>query len=122
MMRTEQLTNNEIYQLVGEAYSAYYLSKGWLRMLIKRYTNPFGNYNWMGRNVPRFAKTVIKSGREMLLSMGMSQSIISDEMKDLMKQAKNGNQKLSQKANKIKKEVDIITITKNLQKPVKIVE
>ena len=51
MMRTEQLTTNEIYQLVGEAYSAYYLSKGWLRMLIKRYTNPFGKFNWMGRNV-----------------------------------------------------------------------
>jgi radical SAM superfamily enzyme YgiQ (UPF0313 family) len=85
MMRTEQLSTNEIFQLVGEAYSAYYLAKGWLRMLIKRYTNPFGKYNWMGRNVPRFAKTVIKSGREMLQSMGMNQSIISDELKKYMK-------------------------------------
>ncbi|MFX0033185.1 MAG: B12-binding domain-containing radical SAM protein [Candidatus Hermodarchaeota archaeon] len=85
MMRTEQLTTNEIYKLVGEAYSAYYLSKGWLKMLIKRYTNPFGKFNWMGRNVPRFAKTVIKSGNDMLHSMGMSKSMISDELKGFMK-------------------------------------
>ncbi|MFX1601759.1 MAG: B12-binding domain-containing radical SAM protein, partial [Promethearchaeota archaeon] len=86
MMRTEQLTANEIYQLVGEAYSAYYLYKGWLRMLIKRYTNPFGKFNWMGRNMARFAKTVIKSGRDMLQSMGMTQSMISDELKEFMEQ------------------------------------
>ncbi|MFX1278721.1 MAG: B12-binding domain-containing radical SAM protein [Promethearchaeota archaeon] len=86
MMRTEQLTNNEIFHLVGEAYSSYYMSKGWLKMLIKRYTNPFGEFNWMGRNIPKFAKTVIKSGLDMLHSMGMSQSIISDEMKEFMAQ------------------------------------
>ncbi|MFX0001993.1 MAG: B12-binding domain-containing radical SAM protein [Promethearchaeota archaeon] len=83
MMRTEQLTNNEIYQLVGEAYSAYYL-KGWIKMVAKRYCNPFGKFNWMGRNVPRFAKTVIKSGLDMLHSMGMTKDIISDEMKEIM--------------------------------------
>jgi radical SAM superfamily enzyme YgiQ (UPF0313 family) len=84
MMRTEQLSSNEIYRLVGEAYSAYYISKGWLGMLIKRYINPFGKFNWMGRNVPRFAKTVIKSGLDMLHSMGMTKDIISDEMKFYM--------------------------------------
>ncbi len=122
MMRTEQLTNNEIYQLVGEAYSAYYLHKGWLKMLIKRYTNPFGNFNWMGRNIPRFAKTVIKSGREMLLSMGMSQSNISEEMKELMNQAKNGNYKTYEKINGIEKEVEKLILTKKAPIPVKIVE
>jgi anaerobic magnesium-protoporphyrin IX monomethyl ester cyclase len=106
MMRTEQLTNNEIYQLVGEAYSAYYLSKGWLGMLIKRYTNPFGKFNWMGRNVPRFAKTVIKSGLDMLHSMGMTKDIISDEMKYYMENgildALNKNPELiSKKSNTI---------------------
>jgi anaerobic magnesium-protoporphyrin IX monomethyl ester cyclase len=73
MLRTKELTTNEIYKLVG-----------WLGMLIKRYTNPFGKFNWMGRNVPRFAKTVIKNGLDMLHSMGMSTSIISDELKQFM--------------------------------------
>ncbi|MFW9818850.1 MAG: B12-binding domain-containing radical SAM protein [Candidatus Thorarchaeota archaeon] len=107
MMRTEQLTNNEIYQLVGEAYSAYYLSKGWLGMLIKRYTNPFGKFNWMGKNVPRFAKTVIKSGVDMLHSMGMTKDIISDEMKYYMEQGIRDklNQKSELIANKIETKI-----------------
>jgi len=86
MMRTEQLTNNEMFQLVAEAYSAYYLSKGWLKMLVKRYLNPIGKFNWMGRNVPRFAKTALISGLDMLHSMGMTRGILSDEMKELMAQ------------------------------------
>jgi len=118
MMRTEQLTANEIYQLVGEAYSAYYLSKGWLRMLIKRYTNPFGKFNWMGRNIPRFAKTVIKSGREMLQSMGMNQSIISDELKEFMEHG-IAYESLIKKAI-ITKKTENITPANKVPKPVKI--
>ncbi|UCC18396.1 MAG: radical SAM protein [Promethearchaeota archaeon] len=114
MMRTEQLTANEIYKLVGEAYSAYYLSKGWLRMLIKRYTNPFGKFNWMGRNIPRFAKTVIKSGRDMLQSMGMNQSIISDEMKELMELGKTNKMLFSKKPEKSKEQpVPMLIVKKN---------
>jgi radical SAM superfamily enzyme YgiQ (UPF0313 family) len=90
MMRTEQLTNIDIYRLVAEAYSAYYLSKGWLKMLIKRYTNPFGKFNWMLKNIPQFAKTVIVSGLEMLRTMGMSRDILSDEMLEIMERAKEG--------------------------------
>ena len=118
MMRTEQLTNNEMYQLVGEAYSAYYLSKGWLGMLIKRYTNPFGNFNWMGRNVPRFAKTVIKSGLDMLHSMGMTKDIISDEMKDIMKHGIPN--KLITTYKHLDKKIEPIGLTKKIQKPVRI--
>jgi radical SAM superfamily enzyme YgiQ (UPF0313 family) len=117
MMRTEQLTNNEIYQLVGEAYSAYYLSKGWLGMLIKRYTNPFGKFNWMGRNIPRFAKTVIKSGLDMLHSMGMTQDIISDEMKYIMEYGISD--KLEEKHESFNKKIDLIPLTKKLTRPVK---
>ncbi len=118
MMRTEELTANEIYQLVGEAYSAYYLSKGWLRMLIKRYINPFGKFNWMGRNIPRFAKTVIRSGREMLQSMGINQSIISDELKEFMEHG-IGYKSLIKKAI-IDKKTEDITLAKKVPKPVKI--
>ncbi|MFW9865358.1 MAG: B12-binding domain-containing radical SAM protein [Candidatus Thorarchaeota archaeon] len=119
MMRTEQLTNNEIYQLVGEAYSAYYLSKGWLKMLIKRYTNPFGVFNWMGKNVPRFAKTVIKNGVEMLHSMGMTKSIISDELKALMEKAEL--EKMSSvKPLEIRRALEKFTLNKKLVKHVKV--
>jgi len=117
MMRTEQLTTNEMYELVGEAYSAYYLSKGWLGMLIKRYTNPFGKFNWMGRNVPRFARTVIKSGNEMLHSMGMSKSMISDELKEFMEHGIPDTIFIPKKSDK--KNGNII-LTRKAQKPVKV--
>ena len=90
MMRTEQLSSNELYKLVGEAYSAYYLSKGWLKTMAKRYMNPFGKFKWMGRNIPRFIKTAIVSGLDMFRSMGMTQSLISDEMKEIMEYTKSG--------------------------------
>ena len=120
MMRTEQLTTNEIYELVGEAYSAYYLSKGWLQMLIKRYTNPFGKFNWMGKNVPRFARTVIKSGNEMLHSMGMSKSIISDELKEFMEHGIPNEIFIPKKADNIDKKIENVISTKKAQKPVNI--
>jgi radical SAM superfamily enzyme YgiQ (UPF0313 family) len=117
MMRTEQLTSNQIYQLVGEAYSAYYLSKGWLKMLIKRYTNPFGEFNWMGRNIPRFAKTVIKSGLDMLHSMGMTKDIISDEMKYYMEHGIKNN--LNEKSKKDDKTLKNINLVEKLPIPIK---
>ena len=117
MMRTEQLTTNEMYELVGEAYSAYYLSKGWLGMLIKRYTNPFGKFNWMGRNVPRFARTVIKSGNEMLHSMGMSKSIISDELKEFMEHGIPDTIFIPKKSDK---KIENIIYTRKTQKPAKV--
>ncbi|MFX0019787.1 MAG: B12-binding domain-containing radical SAM protein [Promethearchaeota archaeon] len=120
MMRTEQLTTNEIYELVGEAYSAYYLSKGWLGMLIKRYTNPFGKFNWMGRNVPRFAKTVIKSGNDMLHSMGMSKSIISDELKEFMENGIPNTTFIPKKSDSLDKKGEHITFIRKVQKPAKI--
>ncbi|MFW9948044.1 MAG: B12-binding domain-containing radical SAM protein [Candidatus Odinarchaeota archaeon] len=120
MMHTEQLTTNEIYKLVGEAYSAYYLSKGWLGMLIKRYTNPFGKFNWMGRNVPRFAKTVIKSGNDMLHSMGMSKSIISDELKEFMEHGIPNKIFIPKKSDNLDKKIESIIFTRKTQKPVKI--
>jgi len=117
MMRTEQLTSNDIYQLVGEAYSAYYLSKGWLKMLIKRYANPFGKFNWMGRNMARFAKTVIKSGRDMLQSMGMTQSIISDELKEFMEHGIGNIIVTTEKSDN--KKIIPLTVAKKTQEQVK---
>jgi len=113
MMRTEQLTNIEIYRLVAEAYSAYYLSKGWLKMLIKRYFNPFGKFNWMLSNIPQFIKTVIVSGLDMLRTMGMTRDILSDEMKEIMKRAEEGKPLFSEKtAEQIEKEKAIPPLSK----------
>jgi hypothetical protein len=79
-------------------------------MLIKRYTNPFGKFNWMGRNVPRFAKTVIKSGVDMLHSMGMTQDIISDEMKYYMEHGIP--KKIDQNPESLNKKLATITLTR----------
>ncbi|MFX1376956.1 MAG: B12-binding domain-containing radical SAM protein [Promethearchaeota archaeon] len=121
MMRTEQLSSRDMYRLVGEAYSAYYLSKGWLKMLIKRYTNPFGEFNWMGRRMPRFAKTVIRSGVEMLHTMGMTKSIISDEMKEIMAKAK-ANQPYITKPEKTEIIPKSNLLTKKPIKPIEVLQ
>ena len=120
MMRTEQLSSIEMYRLVAEAYSAYYMSKGWLRMLLKRYINPFGKFNWMGKNVPRFAKTVIVSGLDMLHSMGMTKSVISDELKELMERGKGNKPLITEKSKNLDKVIEPLALVKKPSKPVKI--
>ena len=120
MMRTEQLTTNEMYRLVGEAYSAYYLSKGWLRMLVKRYINPFGKFNWMTRNIPRFAKTVIVSGLDMLHSMGMTKSIISDELKNFMAEGEAKKSLIQTKSKVLMEEREVVPVVKKTIKKVKV--
>ncbi|MHA1912759.1 MAG: B12-binding domain-containing radical SAM protein [Promethearchaeota archaeon] len=121
MMRTEQLTTNEMFHLVAEAYSAYYLSKGWLTMLAKRYLNPLGKFTWMTKNVPQFAKTAIVSGMDMLHSMGMTRDILSDEMKELMAQGDAINPLTINKSEKIQEKLENGAKTKILKKtPIKI--
>ena len=85
-MRTDQLTNKEIYRLVSEAYAAYYLSGDYLKTMARRYLNPLGKFNWMGRNVPRYVKTVIRSGYRMLHSQGITGAVISEELKSMKNQ------------------------------------
>ncbi|MHA1147064.1 MAG: B12-binding domain-containing radical SAM protein [Promethearchaeota archaeon] len=85
MMRTAELTSKQMYRLVGEAYAATYLDKDWLKTQAKRFLNPFGKFNWMAKNIPRFIKAVIMSGMDMLHSQGITGSIISEELRNLMK-------------------------------------
>jgi len=121
MMRTDQLSSLEIYRLVAEAYSAYYLSKkSWLKMLLKRYFNPFGKFNWMSGNIPRFAKTVIVNGLDMFHSMGMTHSIISDEMKEIMAQGEAFKISILKKSEKFVEETKTTTLAKKPAKSVKI--
>ena len=121
MMRTDQLSTLEIYRLVAEAYSAYYLSKkSWLKMVIKRYINPFGKFNWMLGNIHQFAKTVIVSGLDMLHSMGMTHSIISDEMNEIMEQGEAFKLSIKKKPEKFVEEEETTTLGKKSIKSVKI--
>ncbi len=122
MMRTEQLTNIEFYRLVTEAYSAYYLTKGWLKMLIKRYFNPFGKFNWMMKNIPKFAKTVIISGLEMLRNMGMTRKIISDELKEIMERAKEGKPLLAEEIEQVEEKKEIPPLSKKPKEVIKVTE
>ena len=87
MMRTEQLSNIEIYRLVAEAYTSYYFGSDYLMDLAKRYLKPFGKWNWMLSQVPRFIKTVINEGYKMFMTQGMTRKVISEELKDLRNRA-----------------------------------
>jgi radical SAM superfamily enzyme YgiQ (UPF0313 family) len=109
MMGTEQLSNRDLYRLVGEAYAAYYLSGEYLKFSLKRYLNPLSKYNWMLRNIPKFTKTVIRSGYKMFHTQGFTSSIISDELKSIMKQYKILNKLRSLKNYSLVNPIDKIT-------------
>ena len=83
MMRTEQLTNIEMYRLVMESYAYYYLDGDWIRRRIKEYLNPFGKFNWMLKCIFRLGTQGIKGGVTMLHNMGATHRIISDELKQM---------------------------------------
>jgi len=123
MMRTEQLTNIEIYRLVAEAYSAYYMSKGWLKTQAKRYVNPFGKFNWMLSNIPQFVKTVIVSGLDMLRTMGMTRDIISDELKEMMERGEEGKPLfIEKKSEQIENENEIPPLSKKPKEAIKVTD
>jgi radical SAM superfamily enzyme YgiQ (UPF0313 family) len=95
MMKTEDLTTIEMYQLVAEAYAAFYL-KGWLIRRAKEYLNPFGKFNWMLSCMGRLIKQGIMGGLGMLHTQGISGKVISEELKnkkELMKDIKKSNSK-----------------------------
>jgi len=81
MMNTDELTEQELHQLVIEAYSYYYLSGDWIRLITKRYVNPFGKYNWNFSQVPKVARKVIVNGLQMFKNQGISDGMISDNLK-----------------------------------------
>ncbi len=94
MMGTNDLTNRELYRLVAEAYASYYLDKSWLIKMGKRYLNPFGKFNWMTKNLPKFAKTVVQEAHKMLLTQGIDYSVVSEELKQIIRDSKKRNQKV----------------------------
>ncbi len=89
MMRTDELSAREMYELVMEAYASYYLSGRWLKLVIKRYLNPFGKFNWMSFNIPKFIKQAMAGGVKMLRSQGISRSRISTELKEMLDESEH---------------------------------
>ncbi|TXT56357.1 MAG: Ribosomal protein S12 methylthiotransferase RimO [Promethearchaeota archaeon] len=84
MMRTDELTNREIYRLVGEAYASYYLSGYYMKLLAKRYANPLSKFNWMFKRIPSYVKRVMKNGVQMLHTQGISSNNVSEELKAIL--------------------------------------
>jgi radical SAM superfamily enzyme YgiQ (UPF0313 family) len=87
MMKTDEISAKEMYKLVVEAYSSYYLGAQWLKTSIKRYLNPFGKYNWMSYMIPNFIRQFIGGGLKMLRSQGISSSRVSEELKELIEKS-----------------------------------
>jgi radical SAM superfamily enzyme YgiQ (UPF0313 family) len=84
MMKTDDLSSKEIYRLVVEAYASYYLSGYYMKLLAKRYTNPFSKFNWMFNRIPSYIKRVMRSGVQMLHTQGISSNMVSDELKSIL--------------------------------------
>ncbi|TFG01100.1 MAG: radical SAM protein [Promethearchaeota archaeon] len=97
MMNTDELSAMEMYELVMEAYASYYLSGRWLKMVIKRYLNPFGKFNWMSYMIPNFIKQAMKGGLNMLRSQGISQSRVSEELKKMIEKSERFKVKTGEK-------------------------
>ncbi|MHA1315696.1 MAG: B12-binding domain-containing radical SAM protein [Candidatus Helarchaeota archaeon] len=86
MMRTEELSSEEIYELVKEAYAAYYLQQDFVEMLLDRFVhNPPPQFEWAVPIVPQFFKTIMMSGGKMLSGQGVRLKNISKEFKEMQK-------------------------------------
>ena len=89
MMRTDQLTNIELYRLVAEAYSYYYLDSVWFKRRLKEYLNPFSKFNWMLKCIFRLGTQGIKGGLSMLHNNGMSHHLVSEELRGMKNHKEN---------------------------------
>ncbi|HUY01223.1 MAG TPA: radical SAM protein [Candidatus Deferrimicrobium sp.] len=84
MMRTEQLSAQEIDKLVKEAYAAYYMWGGdYLKQIAMRYLNPFSKFKWLIKRIPKVIRSFLIGGGMMLHEQGVSEDIISDELKNM---------------------------------------
>ena len=101
MMGTDELTSQEIYELVAEAYNAFYLQGGWLIEKALEYLNPFGRFNWMTPRIHKLLQQMVLNGRRMLSAQGFAENGLPKELKnkkELMKDVElyvklNGNEK-----------------------------
>jgi radical SAM superfamily enzyme YgiQ (UPF0313 family) len=77
MMRTDQLSRNQMYSLVGEAYARYYLSKNFLKLMARRvFQNP--KFRWMAKFSMSWIRQFIFGGWGMFNSMGISLELATE--------------------------------------------
>nr|MDO8112722.1 radical SAM protein [Candidatus Sigynarchaeota archaeon] len=82
MMKTEQLSAEEIYGLMKEAYAACYLDHDYIKQQAKQFLNPFGKWRWLFRKLPYVIKHFLIGGSNMLGEQGITKDIISDELRN----------------------------------------
>jgi anaerobic magnesium-protoporphyrin IX monomethyl ester cyclase len=82
MMGTDELSAQEIYELVAEAYNAFYLQWDWLMGKAMEYLNPFGKFNWMTRRILKLIHQMVLNGRSMLSAQGFGENGLSKELKN----------------------------------------
>lgn len=82
MMGTEELSAQEIYGLVAEAYNAFYLQGGWLIEKATEYLNPFGKFNWMIPKILKLVQQMVLNGRSMLSAQGFGENGVPKELKN----------------------------------------
>jgi len=112
MMRTPELSSKELFHLVGEAYAATYLDRDWIKTQAKRFLNPWGKFNWMMRNIPTFIKAVIMSGMDMLHSQGITGSVISEELREMMRDGIHLDQKNESTSKKKERKPGLLSYNK----------
>ncbi|MHA1732747.1 MAG: radical SAM protein [Promethearchaeota archaeon] len=88
MMRTDELTDWEIYGLVAEAYAAFFLNASWPLKKLYNYSKPWGKMRWFLPMLAPFVKQYVMSGRDMFRTQGIHLGIVSDEYRALLKERK----------------------------------
>jgi hypothetical protein len=112
-MKTDELTAEEMYNLVMEAYASYYLSGEWLKTVTFRYANPIGKFNWMKSNIIRFVGNTMKNGLAMLRTQGIDFSRISEELKQIEEKAKKIKKKTGETF-KIENQIEPLLLEKQI--------
>ena len=83
-MGTDQLSAEEIYELMKEAFAYHFLNTRYLLMMAKRFLNPFSqNRKSRKSSVLSKIKSFIVNGSSMLDGQGINKSIISEELKNM---------------------------------------
>ncbi len=82
MMRTDQLSSEELYGLMKEAYAAYYLDHDYIRNEARRFLNPFGKWRWLFKKLPAVIHDFLLGGLHMLERQGITKDSISEELKN----------------------------------------
>ena len=78
MMRTDQLSRNEVYGLVAEAYAKFYMRPAYIGKMVKStFTDP--NFAWYKKISLKWLKQFCLGGWNMLHSQGISFDLVTKD-------------------------------------------